>query len=173
MVKSCFLTLLFYLTCPSFGQENGKSQLVGRWIEHVFFVEDSCSIDNIPFLVQLGISVEELLSDSLIVVMLEADIDSNYWEYEYKANGLFVENDSGFCDGYWYQTHGKWDYKNGEFATLNLDSCSNRKGNSRALNYYPIQWISPNAFYECGDEGPGNHLVIINQKLPNSIFGKQ
>lgn len=157
----------------SFGQEYQKEQLVGKWVEHVFSVTDSCSIDTIPVLVEWGISLEELLSDSLIMLMLEEEVDTNYWEYEYKANGLFVENDSGFCDGHSYQAHGKWDYKNGEFAKLYLDSCSNRKRNNRELHYYPIQWISPNAFYECGEEGPGNHLVIIHQKLPGYIFGKQ
>lgn len=175
-MKKQSLNNLFFLLCSinisiAHTQDYNKDQLIGYWAEYTFFVPDSCSLDSIPFLSEINLTLEEFLSDSLMIELINEEGDSLAWEYEIKLNGTYVGNSSRLCNGKSHQSTGKWDYKNGEFAMKRIDPCSNtNKRDPFTFYYYSIQWISLTAFYECGEEGPGIPVVTIYKKIPDGLI---
>jgi hypothetical protein len=174
-MKKYGLTLLVMLSFAhlSFGQDYGKSQLIGRWAEFVFFVPDSCSLDSIPELEDIHMALEEWLSDSLIIAFATEFNDSSYWDIQFMADSTYLENDSSYCAKSYHQSHGNWDYKDGELALKGiLSPCIVPNWGPVSDFFQPIQWYSPTVYYECAEEGPGNHLIIMYKKIPEILYIK-
>ncbi|NOQ75997.1 MAG: hypothetical protein GQ574_28580 [Crocinitomix sp.] len=171
----CLLFLLSFINLSvANAQEYNKDNFVGYWTEYVFIVTDSCSLDSIPMLTLLDFTLDEFLSDSLMIDLIKEEGDSSAWEIEFKPNGTFIGNGRSFCKGKTHQTTGEWDYKKGELAMKQLRPCSSSKLDPLKDYYYPIQWLSSTTFYMCGgEEGPGNPVIILFNKIPDGLISPQ
>ena len=169
MLKVCYSLIFIFFVHSLHAQDYDNKHFVGYWAEYTFIVPDSCSLDSIPDLEMLNLTLDELLSDSLLIEFIKNEGDSTVWEYGFKADGTFIGNSSWFCNNQSYQSAGNWDYKNGEFALQQVTPCW--EGSSEFdHHYYPVQWISPSAFYECGEEGKGTFVITIFKKIPTGLI---
>lgn len=169
LMKRYLLLLCFFKLSAVFAQEFDSTHFVGYWTEDSFIVSDSCNLDSIPELEMLNLTLDEFLSDSLLIEIIKDVGDSTIWEYEFKANGTFIGNGFSFCNDQYHQSTGEWDYKNGQLALLPNNPCWGKTSNIDQ-HYYPVQWISPSAFYECGEEGKGTYVITITKKIPDGLI---
>ncbi|MFT5818911.1 MAG: hypothetical protein ACI8ZM_000132 [Crocinitomix sp.] len=175
MKKYPLSNLLFLLSflnlSATYAQDYDNDSFVGYWVEHVLFVADSCSIDSVIDLKIYGLTLDEILSDSVYISDIKEYGDSAAWHIEFKDDGTYAEYGSFSCRKIKYPIVGTWNYKDGQLATRSQTSpCFVGERSPLEDYYYPIQWISPTAFYQCGQEGPKQHIVIIYKKIPDGLI---